>query len=306
MLYNKRVSFLRRTKGPASRRECHPTTPASKGASQATRLVIIRKSVMKYISILELPSKEAIQLFAEKRDIAHYVEENYRHPQEDFLVVSDIPPVFVVSDGVTLDVMKLVESDKKYPKPSPAGNVAKIFCQAVVNGAQERYATFSERDIINIFKDANNEVAKYNQKVGKSDISGNITDYYAATGAFVIVKDSKAYWASICDSFIAHFDKEMNPKFISSGLCEPYAVINGEERMASHLESGVLSLEKGDWVFVFTDGFEHYVKHSDFLKLFKEQDRNIKKRIAKFSEMMNLKDPEKYGHERSLIAIMHG
>ena len=62
---------------------------------------------MKCFSILEQASKEAIQKFAQKRSITQYVGEDYRHPQEDFLLISNEPPVFVVSDGVTLNFMKL-------------------------------------------------------------------------------------------------------------------------------------------------------------------------------------------------------
>lgn len=91
---------------------------------------------------------------------------------------------------------------------------------------------------------------------------------------------------------------------MSTGLCTPYAVINGEERMAEHLEKGVFDLVAGDRIFVFTDGFEQYVKNIDFLNLFKDWGDNLKKRIAEFSKEMNLKNPENYGHERSLIAIL--
>jgi hypothetical protein len=103
---------------------------------------------------------------------------------------------------------------------------------------------------------------------------------------------------------VAHFDKDMNVKFMSSGLCSPYAVINGEERMAEYLEKGVFDLENGDRIFVFTDGFEHYVKNNDFLEIFKNWENDLERRIAEFSKSMNLKDPENYGHERSLIAIL--
>jgi len=34
-----------------------------------------------------------------------------------------------------------------------------------------------------------------------------------------------------------------------------------------------------------------------------EWSENIKEHISKFSEKMTLEDPEKYGHERSLITI---
>lgn len=259
---------------------------------------------MQHFSILEQPTKEAIRAFAEKRNLTKHLPESYQHPQEDYLIASNSPPVFVVADGVTLNFKKIVDDNAKYPNPSPAGEVAKIFCKAVVNGAGEKYGEFDAEKIIEIFREANNEVNKYNQQVGKSEISENTTGFYAATGSFVIIKNDKAYWASICDSFVAHFDKEMNVKFMSSGLCSPYAVINGEERMIEHLEKGIFKLTGGDRVFVFTDGFEYYVKNVDFLKIFKNWSGDLKKRVAEFSKEMNLKDPENYGHERSLIAIL--
>ncbi|MCX6812933.1 MAG: protein phosphatase 2C domain-containing protein [Candidatus Azambacteria bacterium] len=260
---------------------------------------------MKYFSILEPPSKEAVRAFAEKRNLIDYLPEVYQHPQEDFLIASDTPPVFVVSDGVTLNFIKLIENNiANYPNPSPAGDVSRIFCEAVVKDVKRKYKIFNKGDVADVFKYANKEVRDYNEKVGKSSVSGNSTGYYSATGSFAIIKDSKAYWASICDSFIAHFDREMNLKFMSSGLCEPYAVINGEERMANYLESGILDLKKDDRIFIFTDGFEYYVKKPNFLALFKEWDKGLKKRIAEFSKEMNQEDPEKYGHERSLIAVL--
>ena len=259
---------------------------------------------MKQISILESPSKEVVRAFAEKRNLTEHLTEAWQHPQEDFLIASNEPPVFVVSDGVTLNFMKLIENNTKYPDPSPAGDVAKIFCEAVVQYAKEKYKVFGEGGIVDVFKYANNQVRDYNEKVGKTDISGNQTGYYSATGALVIIKDNKAHWASICDSFIAHFDKEMNLKFMKWGWCKPYAVINGEERMADHIESGILNIAEGDHAFVFTDGFEYFMQNPDFLKLFKEWDEGLNDRITEFSKGANLKDPEKYGHERSLIAIL--
>jgi len=259
---------------------------------------------MEYIDILELPSKEAIQSFAKREKLTDYLAQDYHHPQEDFLIASDIPPIFVVSDGVTLNFVKLIENKTKYPNPSPAGDVSRIFCESVIKYVKDKYGTFTEKEVIDVFKFANGEVRKHNEKVGKSEISGNKTGYYSATGSFTVIKEDKAHWASICDSFIAHFDGEMNLKFKTLGPCQPYAVINGEEQMVNHLESGVLNLEKGDRVFVFTDGFEHYMENPDFLKLFKEWNKNLKERIAEFSEKMNSIDPEKYGHERSLIAVL--
>ncbi|OHA83942.1 MAG: hypothetical protein A2408_04240 [Candidatus Yonathbacteria bacterium RIFOXYC1_FULL_52_10] len=259
---------------------------------------------MQYLSILEQPTREAIKAFVEKRNLSEHLPDSYQHPQEDYLIASNSPQVFVVSDGVTLNFKRIIEGKAKYPNPSPAGEVAKIFCEAIVKGVSEKYDEFNAEKIIDVFTEANSAVSQYNHRVGKSEVSGNPTGFYAATGSFVIIKNDKAYWASICDSFVAHFDKEMNIKSMSTGLCAPYAVINGEERMAEHLEKGVFDLVAGDRIFVFTDGFEHYVKNIDFSNLFKDWGDDLKKSIAEFSKEMNLKDPENYGHERSLIAIL--
>jgi hypothetical protein len=260
---------------------------------------------MQYFSILEQSTKEASRVFAEKRNIIEYQPEDYRHPQEDYLLASVSPPIFVVADGVTLNFKKIIfENKARYPNPSPAGEVAKIFCKAVVEIARTKYNEIDINKITEVFREANNEVKNYNQRVGESDICGNITGFFAATGAFVIIKNDKAYWASICDSFVAHFDQEMNLKFMSSGVCTPYAVINGEERMVEYLKKGFFDIKSGDRIFVFTDGFEYYVKNSDFLNFFKNWDNGLYESIAEFSIKMNLQDPEKYGKERSLIAIL--
>jgi serine/threonine protein phosphatase PrpC len=258
---------------------------------------------MRYLSFLEPPTAEAIKAFADKMGLTKYLSESYEHPQEDYLLTPGSPPVFVVADGVTLNFKKIAEAGELYPAPSPAGEVAKIFCEAVVESAREKYDQWGTEQIIEIFQAANKEVEKYNRRVGPSDISGNPTGFYSATGAFVIIKDAKAYWASLCDSYVVHFDQEMRVKFKSTGSCRPYAVINGEARMTEQVAKGVLDLNVGDRIFVFTDGFEAYVKNEEFLALFKNGADDLEQRIKEFSQRMNHEDPENYGHERSLIAV---
>ncbi len=258
---------------------------------------------MKHFSIIEQPTREAIKAFVEKRNLTEYFPQDYVHPQEDYLIASNELPIFVVSDGVTLNFKKLIEYKREYPNPSPAGEVAKIFCEAVQENAKNNYLNFNFEKIIEVFQSANLAVSDYNSKIGKSEVCGNPTGFYSATGAFTVIKENKAYWASICDAFFAHFDKNMNLKFMSTGTCSPYAVINGEERMAQHIERGVVDLQEGDKIFVFTDGFEHYVKNIEFLMLFKDWTEGLRERVEAFSRMMNLENPEYYGHERSLIVI---
>src|SRR3989338_8318495 len=156
---------------------------------------------MKYIATIEQATPEAIKAFAEKTNLTEHLTENYQHPQEDYLLASVSPPVFVVSDGVTLNFRKIIENKKAYPNPSQAGEVAEIFCKAVVESAKSKYDEFDKEKIKDVFREANSAVSEYKQKVGTSDISGNVTGFYSATGSFVVIKDGKAYWTSICDSF---------------------------------------------------------------------------------------------------------
>lgn len=123
---------------------------------------------MKYFSIIEQPSKEAIRAFAEKRNLTEHFSESYTHPQEDYLIASDELPVFGVSDGVTLNFKKLIEDKKEYPNPPPAGEVAKVFCEAVQESAKNRYQNFKENDIKDLFRDGNNAVAKHSNEIGQA------------------------------------------------------------------------------------------------------------------------------------------
>ena len=85
---------------------------------------------MKYFSTFTPTSKELVNQFAEKRNLVEYVKENYSYPKEDYLIASDLPPIFVVSDGVTLNFMKLVEDKMSYPNPSPKSFVSNSILSA--------------------------------------------------------------------------------------------------------------------------------------------------------------------------------
>lgn len=258
---------------------------------------------MDTFSILRPATEEYLELAGKRRGFSEERIGNFDHPQEDYLCTSQEPPVFVVADGVTLDVERLAENNQAYPDPSPAGKVAQIFCEAVIDAARKQQTHFTNEDIQKLFEAGNGAVRSYNQKHGKSIIAGNRTDYFAATGGWVFIQGGKAYWGTICDSFVAHFDNQMNKKFMSTGGCDPYTVINGERRMKKHLETGVRDLAEGDRIMVYTDGFEHHLQNKQFQQLFLEWSNDLKKKVIELSQTLNEKDPDEYGHERSLIVI---
>lgn len=58
-----------------------------------------------------------------------------------------------------------------------------------------------------------------------------------------------------------------------------------------------------DRLFVFTDGFENYMNDREFLELFKNDVSGLKDKISEFSFRKNQEDPERFGHERSVVVV---
>jgi hypothetical protein len=258
---------------------------------------------MKSYSFFTPTSEELLELKIEQHELKNFFANLYTNPQEDNLLQSDSKPIFVVADGVTLDFKKLLLTGRPYPDPSPAGEISKIFCEGVISKANKLYDSFEEKHIAETFLSASQKVKVRNDEAGEVIVSGNPTGKFAATGSFIVLKGNKVYWMSICDSYFAHFNKDMDLKYMTSGNCDPYAVINGDPGMVEHIESGAFDVEPGDKLFIFTDGFYHYIKNKDFLNLFHNFDDSLKQRVQTFSKTMINVDPEKYGHERSLIAV---
>jgi hypothetical protein len=213
------------------------------------------------------------------------------HPQEDFFLSSSRYPIFAVADGVTLKL----DENGNYPNPSPAYDVAKIFCEVVVAEGEKIFNDATVDSIPEIFRTANDAVEVYNA----SHHGGEAL--YGATAAFVIVKEKRVFWGSICDSYVAHFDASNILQFKSP--LTGYVVVNGKERANRYLNSGFFDVEDGDTVFLLTDGFEHYLTLRDFMPTFDSDWDVLDGAIKSLTERMTREDPDKFGHERSMIAI---
>lgn len=223
--------------------------------------------------------------------LAHHVEQ----PQEDFFAVAPTAGTFVVADGVTLDVKALIEHGQRYPHPSPSGAVAHAFCRAVAEQG-------GNTNMLDMFHTANSAVENIATGEGCT-YAGNPTNRFAATAAYVTIEHGAVHWASICDSYVAHFDTSMKLLHHSSGTCEPYAVVNGEEQMAQHLERGTWHAQSGDTIFLTTDGFIPYLTDTLFLPLFADETLPTQEDIKQYTAKKNREDPLQYGHERTLIAV---
>lgn len=297
-------------------------------------------SEMKTFSLLEAPSEKFVEIAVRKLDGNPKDYRDQPHPQEDFLLESKKYPIFVVADGVTL--IQYILNSEPYPNPSPAGDVAKIFCQEFIKAAETQYETFTDTDMADCFVQANKAVQKYNTECGrtKNTVDYWKNDFYAATAAFVVIKDTLVYWGSICDSYVTHIQ---NGKVIfSSPQCSAlketdgpvfsgdphdrktktiftwktkrnginkenkrigYGVITGEKESEKYLSSGKFKLKADDTVVLFTDGFEDFLKLPDFTSLLTTWPTDLESRIKNFTKKKSDEDPETFGHERSVIAI---
>lgn len=296
-------------------------------------------SHMKYFSILEPTSKEYIKITAKELGFSEDEYSNYVHPQEDYLSISEKYPIYVVADGVTL-IQNLIDR-KIYPNPSPAGEVAKIFCETVVKEVENGYENFKKSDLKKIFRTANKAVGDYNMQHGRTKESVDYwnNDFYAATGAFAIIKDDIAYWASICDSYVMYFGKDEilfkspacdkladidTPRFegelndrkskirytwsvrrngMRGGKRIGYGVITGEPEAENYLCTGGFRIHNGDLIAILTDGFEEFMGEQDFMSLFRNWPTDLESQVKKYTEIRSHSDPDRFGHERSLIVV---
>lgn len=256
-------------------------------------------------------------------------------PQEDFFIISKKHPIFVVADGVSLNF----DNDSDYPSHSGAGEVAKIFCEAVMSEAEKRYGNFKEQDSKEIFELGNKAVLEYNIAQGRTKSTINYYDFdlFSATTSSALIKDGKVYWWSLCDSGVALFNNKGKKIFNSpggwinfpkdwseekgekekiivrhrdyrnaigkKGKLTGYGAVDGEESAKYYLNTGVLDINAGDLIFLYSDGFENYFDLKEFVNLFKLWPNDIDSQLENIISEKSKTDPSKYGREKTLIAI---
>ena len=254
-------------------------------------------------------------------------------PQEDYFVISKKYPIFVVADGVSLDFYD------KYPNQSGAGEVAKIFCDIIVSEAEKLYDNFKEKNLEKIFEIGNEAISRYNIANGRTKKTINYydIDLFSTTTSFALVKDSKLYWWSLCDSGVKLFNAKGKNTFSSpngwisfpknwdekvggkekiisrhrdyrniidkNGKLVGYGVANGEKNAQLYLNRGVVDISNNNLLFLYTDGFENYFGQKEFINIFKLWSDDIENRLNLIISEKSKEDYKKYGREKTLIAV---
>lgn len=302
---------------------------------------------MKIIKIYQPPSARLKHMVAEKR--GWRTSSKFERLREDYFLQSKKFPILTVADGVTL----VIKPGDLYPAPSGAGEVAKIFCKSSIKQSENSYSNFKLKNILDIFTEANAKVENYNHKHNKTKKTINYfdIDYFCATAAFALVNNSELFWGAIGDSRVTLKDKNGKTKFSSHDRVAPiekltaakfkhpkpqekkyfqqknfrnklgadgkligYGVINGEKEALSYMEYGKAKIQRGDKLFIYTDGFTPYLRLQNFREMLSKWPADLDKKISTFvrtytADNLPLKPEDqyrflyKYASEKSLFAV---
>lgn len=259
---------------------------------------------------------------------------DYDFPVEDCSYVSDNEAI--VADGITRDPIGVGDFStcskekflNKYPRPSGGELAAKEIC----NSFSKSSGSLKERLVM-----ANEAVKSLNNKYIKScDYLEN--DYYGAVASCVSIKDDVLYYSYICDCGVIVYDKNGNIKFktqddkelfsdpyidkigipwdlpearkivrseyrnnlnnIVDGKCVSYGALTGEEDAAPFIREGSISLDKGDIVIVYSDGFTNFLNDKEFINIMLNFEKD---KVEKYIEEKAREDYKKYGSEKTLV-----
>ena len=259
---------------------------------------------------------------------------NCDFPIEDQFYANETEAIVV--DGITRDPVGVFdlatcsfeEMLEKYPRPSGAEIAAKEIC----NTFYKSTGTLKERLEI-----CNNNIKKLNEKnIKVCDYLQN--DLYAAVASCIKIENDVLYYAYICDCGVIIYDSQGNIKFqtdddkrlysdpyinkigipwnlpesrvivrrdfrnkpnnIKDGKCVSYGAITGEKEALNFIRSGKKTIEKGDLVLVYSDGFSNFLHEKDFINEIKNFNKDS------FEDYVNNKstiDYNSYGKEKTIV-----
>lgn len=256
-------------------------------------------------------------------------------PEEDKFYANNNTAIVV--DGITRDptaIYKLSKLTKeeiiKLPK-HPSG--AELAANTIVDTFYK-----SEGTLLNKFIECNKAVKELNKLyIPECDYLEN--DYYGAVASCINIKENKLHYAYICDCGVIVYDKIGNIKFqtiddkvkysnpytkdlgswklpetrinirknyrnkpdnIINNQCVSYGALTGEEEAISFIRTGIINIDEGDIIIVYSDGMINFLNNPDFINLIINFD---KIKLENYINKLSIIDYEKYGKEKTLVVI---
>lgn len=234
-----------------------------------------------------------------------------RKPNEDFYLVSDKYPIFIVADGVT----QACHLDGEYAYPQGAKDASQILCKTTIKELEAYLATAplsTEKEILALaFDKANEEIKKLNIESGIAEkYDYYINDLFDTVGVVGILSGDILHYGFIGDCGLAIFDKDNKIKFQTIDTVElaresarakypqwknldfkerniimhrefrnsysglGYGSFSGEEAVRNYYNFGEIKLKEGDLAVFYSDGFVKHLKFADFIAILRNQDKN--------------------------------
>ncbi|MFA5070010.1 MAG: hypothetical protein WC528_01900 [Patescibacteria group bacterium] len=95
------------------------------------------------------------------------------------------------------------------------------------------------------------------------------------------------------------------PNKIFNSRLVSYGALTGEKSAEPFIGQGKIKLTKGDLLVFYSDGFIETLKNRNFFaKIYQKNSKLMPKKLVSFSKRLALKNYEKYGKERSLVATI--
>lgn len=263
-----------------------------------------------------------------------------RKPNEDFYLISSMFPIFTVADGVTQGRFESGAYAFPTGARAAAQIFCYTnteFLEKNIDFKQKDNLKFNKTLIEKSFNLANLRIKELNTNEG-IDKKLNYFDYdwFDAVGVLGFILGDNLYYGFVGDCGLAIFDKANRLKFQTKDETQPfldkakkiyknwgelsfkqksiiqhrdfrnnpsgqgYGSFSGEEGVKKYYQIDGKSLNKGDLVVFYSDGFFDYFKEPVFLEILRREDK-------KFLSVLTLKkaknNPSKYGTDRTLISI---
>ena len=259
-----------------------------------------------------------------------------KKPNEDFYLVSEKLPIFVIADGVTQSHFKSGE----YAFPAGAKTAAKIFCYTVLKSLEKNGCLIEKA-----FDLANQKIREFNVAEGIDKRLNYLEyDWFDCVAVLGFIMKNILYYGYVGDCGLVIFDEKNKLKFQTKDMVRPaierarkiyknwnnfpeekrilimhrdfrnrldgkgYGAFTGEGEVKKYYRISKRILKEKDLVIFYSDGFLNYFQFPEFIEILRKMVRQAhhkqdKKAPDEFTLQKAKEDYEKYGTDRTLIAI---
>ncbi|MCX6764398.1 MAG: PP2C family serine/threonine-protein phosphatase [Candidatus Nealsonbacteria bacterium] len=263
-----------------------------------------------------------------------------RKPNEDFYLISSVSPIFTVADGVTQGRFESGAYAFPTGARAAAQIFCYTnleFLEKNIDFKQKDNLGFNKALIEKSFNLANRRIKELNINEGiNKKLNYFDYDWFDAVGALGFILGNNLYYGFVGDCGLAIFNKANQLKFQTKDEVQPflekakkiyknwgelsfkqksiiqhkdfrnshsgqgYGSFSGEEGVKKYYQIDRKSLNEGDLVIFYSDGFSDYFKEPVFIEILRRKD---KKSLSVLTLEKAKNNPLKYGTDRTLISI---